>query len=108
MHKTYSMAINFKLKKKSYQCAKCYIFLDFSICVLVFNVKKDLWFFVIKKKEDYNSHFLSQKFIKAVQGKKIVVREDCTSVVFLVFPFAILQFLKDGVSCQTVHALLTW
>lgn len=50
MHKTYSMAINLKLKKKNHQCAKCYIFLDFSICVLVFNVKRDLWFFVIKKK----------------------------------------------------------
>lgn len=51
------------IKKKNHQCAKCYIFLDFSICVLVFNVKTDLWFFVIKKKKDYNSHFLSQKFI---------------------------------------------
>lgn len=38
-------------KKKNHQCAKCYIFLDFSICVLVFNVKTDLWFFVIKKKK---------------------------------------------------------
>lgn len=63
MHKTYSMAINLKFKKKkNHQCAKCYIFLDFSICVLVFNVKRDLWFFVIKKKKiTIHNSFLEPK-----------------------------------------------